>query len=123
MTNGVYTAITNFSAFPIKYNASNCTCSNHIQEVYYTVTFNNESDNFLYPESVTVQFVLSDTSTSTCSSSTFTPVTQLWNVEFVMVNVNTSIDFSGNPGYLMNEPLILGKSQSDNTVLRPYNGV
>jgi len=44
-----------------------CTCSNHIKQVHYDISYEAREDNYLHPASATVQFVIGDT-TAACTS-------------------------------------------------------
>ncbi|CAH3171293.1 unnamed protein product [Porites lobata] len=84
------------------YNADNKTCNNVVLEVLYTVQYSNSSTDIV---AVMVEFVL-----GSVASEMGLDLRQKVSISFSKAgSTDTTFQRSGNPGYIIGQPLVAGK--------------
>ena len=95
-------------------DTTSCTCSGYVKEIHYTVRVTpTEATNtitraYFATNSVSVVVVIGSTPiTGQCGSDAI--VSQKYSIRFVSSDLQTQMK-SGNPGYMVGKPLLLGRT-------------
>ncbi|CAG9313766.1 unnamed protein product [Blepharisma stoltei] len=102
---------TSSSSTSVSTTYSSCICTNALLEAHYTVLTTLSQQYFL---KITADLVVGNIGTTGCSGTETINIQQKFSVTFQTQETVTVK--SGNPGYIVGKPVLLGKLQSDNTI-------